>query len=208
MIDPSIIDALAAAGASAEMIAAAYRADYALETQKSSDRRAIAAAKKRRQRGVMSPDVPGTDGDEQGQPGTIEPPSPSPPSPPPMITKNSTPTTTPTTSSGNSTARGSRLPDGWRPDEAGRALASELLGNSGARAELEKFTDFWRGKAGADGRKVDWDATWRNWVRHAAERSPAQARASPGKGRFSADPYIDALAEAVDHERKSQFAHD
>lgn len=140
--------------------------------------------------------------------GLENPPSPSPSSPPPMITKNSTPTTPPTTSSGNSTARGSRLPDGWRPDEAGRALASELLGNSGARAELEKFTDFWRAKAGADGRKLDWNATWRNWVRRAAERSPAQARASPRSGRFSDDPYVNALAEAVDHDRQKQFTND
>jgi hypothetical protein len=31
--------------------------------------------------------------------------------------------------------------------------------------EAETFADYWRGKPGAEGRKTDWRATWRNWVR-------------------------------------------
>jgi hypothetical protein len=27
------------------------------------------------------------------------------------------------------------------------------------------FRDHWWGKAGKEGRKADWFATWRNWVR-------------------------------------------
>jgi hypothetical protein len=30
---------------------------------------------------------------------------------------------------------------------------------------FERFADYWRAKPGADGRKLDWLATWRNWVR-------------------------------------------
>lgn len=33
-----------------------------------------------------------------------------------------------------------------------------------------KFVDHWRAKAGAAGRKVDWDATWRNWCRSETDR--------------------------------------
>jgi hypothetical protein len=33
-----------------------------------------------------------------------------------------------------------------------------------------KFGDYWRGKGGQAGRKLDWLATWRNWVRE--ERGP------------------------------------
>jgi len=36
----------------------------------------------------------------------------------------------------------------------------------------EKFADFWHGKPGKAGTKLDWFATWRNWVRE--ERAPKQ----------------------------------
>jgi hypothetical protein len=38
------------------------------------------------------------------------------------------------------------------------------------RTEHEKFCDYWRAKPGKDGRKVDWVATWRNWMRTAEQR--------------------------------------
>ena len=40
--------------------------------------------------------------------------------------------------------------------------------------ELEKFRDYWAGVAGQRGMKLDWDATWRNWVKSAKERRPAK----------------------------------
>ncbi|MFQ5622425.1 MAG: hypothetical protein ACE5FS_03415 [Paracoccaceae bacterium] len=36
--------------------------------------------------------------------------------------------------------------------------------------EAEKFTDYWLARAGAGGVKLNWEATWRNWCRTAAER--------------------------------------
>jgi hypothetical protein len=39
-------------------------------------------------------------------------------------------------------------------------------------AELHKFVDYWRAQPGAKGRKTDWPATWRNWIRRAAEQGP------------------------------------
>lgn len=42
-----------------------------------------------------------------------------------------------------------------------------------------KFADFWHGKPGAGGKKLDWLATWRNWVRE--ERAPARNGSTPHK---------------------------
>lgn len=79
--------------------------------------------------------------------------------------------------SGRKDAHGSRLADDWRPNEAGRALAVSALGsNAAAHAELARFRDHWAAAPGQRGRKADWDATWRNWVRKAAEQAP---RAGP-----------------------------
>jgi hypothetical protein len=61
------------------------------------------------------------------------------------------------------------LPADWTPSEAGIELA-RALGLTPA-AVLEKFRDFWISKAGANGRKLDWDAVWRNWCREDAARS-------------------------------------
>jgi hypothetical protein len=35
------------------------------------------------------------------------------------------------------------------------------------KAEHLKFTDHWKAKTGRDATKLDWNATWRNWIRNA-----------------------------------------
>lgn len=42
-----------------------------------------------------------------------------------------------------------------------------------------KFADFWHGKPGAGGKKLDWLATWRNWVRE--ERAMPRNGSTPHK---------------------------
>ncbi len=37
------------------------------------------------------------------------------------------------------------------------------------KVEIAKFRDYWRSKTGANATKIDWQATWRNWVRKAIE---------------------------------------
>lgn len=64
--------------------------------------------------------------------------------------------------------RGTRLPEDWKPPPSGcpgLTLTPEFLA-----AEEAKFRDYWRAQPGQRGVKLDWDATWRNWLRRAAER--------------------------------------
>ena len=86
-------------------------------------------------------------------------------------------------------ARGSRLPpdwllpDDWLRDAAECAFkAKQPVTEQEIRNEADKFRDFWHGKAGAAGRKLDWRATWRNWVRSYLERRPKPRNASGGHG--------------------------
>lgn len=65
------------------------------------------------------------------------------------------------------TARGSRLPERWRPDQDTISKMRAERPLIDLRAEHDKFTDYWRAQPGAKGRKVDWTATWRNWIRNA-----------------------------------------
>ncbi|MBY5501256.1 helix-turn-helix domain-containing protein [Rhizobium leguminosarum] len=59
--------------------------------------------------------------------------------------------------------RGTRIPDDFQPDLS-EALKFGCTSDE-ALLEADAFRDHWRSKAGADGRKLDWPATWRNWCR-------------------------------------------
>lgn len=43
-----------------------------------------------------------------------------------------------------------------------------------AERTFEKFRDYWSSASGAKARKLDWDATWRNWCRTEADRGGAK----------------------------------
>ncbi|WP_375663813.1 DUF1376 domain-containing protein [Bartonella sp. CL63NXGY] len=65
------------------------------------------------------------------------------------------------------TDRGCRLPADFEPD-CDFAIR-EGLPPERVKVEIAKFRDYWRSKAGANATKIDWQATWRNWVRKAIE---------------------------------------
>jgi len=69
---------------------------------------------------------------------------------------------------------GTRLPEDWfLSKHLGEWSISEGATHELVRLEAAKFRDYWIGVAGAKGRKADWDATWRNWIRKAiAEQQP------------------------------------
>lgn len=82
-----------------------------------------------------------------------------------------------------STATGHRLPDGWMPPQPVVAQMRSDHPHVDLKSEHEKFVDYWRAQPGAKGRKVDWPATWRNWIRRAAEQAPRRngTRIRPSK---------------------------
>ena len=102
-----------------------------------------------------------------------------------------------------SKARGTRLPDGWQPDQA---LADWTRANAPAAAnalEVDRFRDYWTAQPGAKGRKTDWAATWRNWARRCQEQAPAPHRAPAP--RATTDDRVNgwlALAESLDPTRQ------
>lgn len=59
--------------------------------------------------------------------------------------------------------KGTRLPENWYPSDEGCQLAASLGVNP--NTEIEVFRDYWIAVSGSKGVKLDWDATWRNWVR-------------------------------------------
>jgi len=90
--------------------------------------------------------------------------------------------------------KGTRLSPGWFPSSEDHSVAVATLNRQRADAEVAKFRDYWVAKAGKDGCKLDWDATWRNWVRRAAE-GPAPKAGVAASGWKS--PIVDRLAGLI-----------
>lgn len=67
---------------------------------------------------------------------------------------------------------GSRLDAGWfLPKAWGEWAMAQGASAEAIRLEADRFRDYWIAVAGAKGRKADWQATWRNWIRkHLADR--------------------------------------
>ena len=92
-----------------------------------------------------------------------------------------------------STARGTRLPDGWMPKpETIQQMRDECPGVN-LEAEHRRFMDYWADQPGAKGRKVRWDSTWRNWIRRANEDTRRGSRQTVDQRR------ADALARVSQH---------
>lgn len=86
------------------------------------------------------------------------------PSPLPTPLTESKPTTKPKSKT-EATASGSRLPADWKPSQADTEYCKAQRPDLQPSLVATNFYDYWISKAGAGGRKVDWSATWRMWVR-------------------------------------------
>lgn len=78
--------------------------------------------------------------------------------------QDASPTATPPS---RADAKGQRLPQGWRPAPDLLEWAKGKRPDLDLADELDRFRDYWNAQPGAKGRKTDWPATYRNWIRGA-----------------------------------------
>ena len=71
--------------------------------------------------------------------------------------------------------RGTRLPEDWEPTMVQLTWAANERADLNAKSQVAMFRDYWHAKPGKDGVKLDWAATWRNWIRN-ARATPQSAR--------------------------------
>lgn len=76
---------------------------------------------------------------------------------------------------------GTSLAPDWKPSPELVAQAKSERPDVDVDLEVRKFVDFWIAKPGKDGRKKDWPATFRNWIRN--------AKASRNGGLFGGDDW-------------------
>jgi 5-methylcytosine-specific restriction endonuclease McrA len=91
--------------------------------------------------------------------------------------------------------RGSRI-GAWQPSPELRQFAVEHgVPRDRVRAVFDTFHDYWVQQPGQKGVKLDWTATWRNWVRREGER--AATPRSNGHGRYEPPSVVRAAANVL-----------
>jgi len=70
---------------------------------------------------------------------------------------------------------GERISADWKPSDADFSFArSKGMPQTRVDLEAEKFRNYWVAKTGTAATKLDWPATWRNWVLSSLERMPGE----------------------------------
>ncbi|EHK5438663.1 TPA: helix-turn-helix domain-containing protein [Aeromonas hydrophila] len=94
--------------------------------------------------------------------------------------------------------RGTRLSNDWvLPSEWGRwAMRETGLPRERIILEAATFADYWQALPGAKAVKLDWEKTWRNWVRRAASSFRTAAQRKPLENLQAAQQAAKALRES------------
>ena len=77
------------------------------------------------------------------------------------------------------TRQGTFLTEGWAPKPETIDRMRAECPNVDLQREHQIFADYWAGVSGARGRKRDWDATWRNWIRRASQQAGTRGYQKP-----------------------------
>lgn len=92
--------------------------------------------------------------------------------------------------------KGTRIAADWRLSKPlGEWAVEQGMTESQARAEADKFRDYWLSKPGASGVKLDWAATWRNWVRKAIQDRGQNVARFPSKSNEGRKPHWQVMAD-------------
>ena len=65
-----------------------------------------------------------------------------------------------------SAKRGGRIPEDWHPSAEDTTFCKTERPDLRPSEVAKRFYDHWIAQPGEKGRKLDWSATWRNWVRN------------------------------------------
>lgn len=165
-LSPAVLDAMLAAGCTAEQIVAVVKADLEARESQMAEKRQKDAERQRkhRERNAESRDVTVTECDSVTDP-LSRPPNENNSNPPTHTPEKQTPA-----------RKGHRLPVDWQPAPLTGDVAEAVAAwPDGAIArELARFRDWARAATGPNARKSDWQAAWRNWLRRKIDEGTNQ----------------------------------
>jgi len=103
---------------------------------------------------------------------------------------------------------GTRLPDDFRPSPEMVDWFRKNCPHVDGKTEHAQFCDYWHSKPGKDGRKLDWVATWRRWMRTAEERYTPRPHGKPSEPAASKSTGAERAQEVLDAGQRVQRAID
>ena len=98
--------------------------------------------------------------------------------------------------------RGARLPADWKPNAELVAWSKTERPDLDLRKVFEEFKDYWSSVPGLKGVKLDWDATWRNWVRKQTAVKASFAQQASDVVRSTVPYSQDAALRKVEDDHK------
>lgn len=105
------------------------------------------------------------------------------------------------------TARGSRITHDWMPSQELINQMRQECPTVDLEAEHKVFIDYFLGAPGSKGVKLDWPATWRNWMRRKQNEAPRRYPTQSSSKSEAALSFVQRL-EAEDAARRSGQAPD
>jgi hypothetical protein len=103
---------------------------------------------------------------------------------------------------------GTRLPDDFTPSPEMFDWFRKNCPHVDGRTEHAQFCDYWHAKPGRDGRKLDWVATWRRWMRTAEERYGPRQHGRPSEPAASKSTGAERAQEVLNAGQRVQRAID
>lgn len=110
---------------------------------------------------------------------------------------------TPLTPQGGKRSKGTRLTEDWMPSSE---LIAQMRGECpqvDLQAEHRIFVDYWIAQPGQKGVKVDWPATWRNWMRR--KQGDASKHAPRTFGQQKQDNTLSLINQLREEEARGQI---
>lgn len=236
MIHPSILRAMLANGATAEMIVAVIEQEWETDQERLRQKRAAGAERQRRHR-ALSRNVTVTD--DVTDVTVTSKPKPRKSAIPGGMSRNVTVTAvtgdlvspkkinkTPSTERDfiqeakislsvpkrrRVTVTGSRLPEDWNPSEEIWQKAKTKLGldDDTLRFETGAFRDHWYASTNANACKLNWDSAWRNWMREACRRGSNGRRHRSTGPPYREDAHMKAIRKRFKEiDEREQREHD
>lgn len=100
-------------------------------------------------------------------------------------------------------ASASRLPTDWMPSLEQAMFCETERPDLSIDKTASRFKDYWIAQPGVKGRKVDWVATWRNWVRN--EKAPLSRGSPPRVEKFDPTAHVNRPKGVAKNERTIEF---
>ncbi len=101
---------------------------------------------------------------------------------------------------------GTRIPDPWRPNEAGRAFAQDK--GLDPEETANAFCDYWTAAEGRTAIKRDWNAAFRTWCRRDADSRVGRPRSPAIRPARGNDALFEHLAHIAHRDRKPGEGND